>query len=495
MNSIGNVYLVGAGCGKFDLITLRGMEYIKNCDCIVYDSLVDKRLLDYARSDTELINVGKRAGKHSFKQEEISDILVKKALAGKNVTRLKGGDPFVFGRGGEEITALKKHGIPYCLVPGISSSIAVPELAGIPVTHRKTSRSFHVITGHTKEDFLPENMNLYAQLEGTLVFLMGLGKLELIAQKLMEYGKSPLTPAAVICNGGQSSQKTVRSTLQNISEKAKENGIVSPAVIVIGDTADFDFSSTVSKPLDSISVTVTGTKALSQKLSEKLNSLGADVTPLEFLTVNAYENNAAFDKALADIESYNYIVLTSNNGGEIFFERLRKLKIDLRRLSEIIFAVIGSGTAKALENKGIFADIIPKEFTSECLAKLLAEKIKPDEKALILRAEKGSEILTRILDSRNISYDDIKTYDVNYTEKGYEKKISTDFITFASSSGVRAFFENGFEISPDTQIVCIGGITAECLKKYTSREFFTPKECSAEGMVNLITEKSWERNI
>ncbi len=216
---------------------------------------------------------------------------------------------------------------------------------------------------------------------------------------------------------------------------------------------------------------------------------------MEFLQVNPYSENAAFDKALKAVESYDYIVLTSINGADIFFKRLKKIKTDLRKLSSVKFAAIGSGTAKALEDKGIFADIVPREYTTEALGKLLAEKIKPKEKALILRAEKGSEILTKILDSKNISYDDIKIYDVNYREKGYEKVISSDFITFASSSGVKSFFENGFEISPASRIICIGGITAASLKKYTSRTFFCPKECSVEGMIKLIVQKSPERNV
>ena len=225
MNKLGKIYLVGAGCGDYDLITLRGMNLLKVCDTVVYDSLIDSRLLDFTSDTTEKICVGKRAGHHSEKQERINEILVENALNGKTVVRLKGGDPFVFGRGGEEILALKKHNISYSIVPGISSAIAVPELAGIPVTHRKTSRSFHVITGHTAEDLIPENIKKYASTDETLVILMGLNNLSKIAETLILNGKDKSTPAAVISHGASAKQKTIRSDLKNIADEVKKHKI------------------------------------------------------------------------------------------------------------------------------------------------------------------------------------------------------------------------------------------------------------------------------
>ena len=223
MNNVGKVYLVGAGCGDFDLITLRGKRLLEICQVIVYDSLIDDRLLEFVPSDCEKICVGKRAGRHSESQENINSLLVQKAGEGKNVVRLKGGDPFVFGRGGEEITALRQNSIPYSIVPGISSCIACAELGGIPVTHRNVSRSFHVITGHTAEDLLPENMKNYAQLDGTLVFLMGLGNVRNIAESLISNGKAPKIPAAVISNGAGANQSVLRTTLDNIADKTEKS--------------------------------------------------------------------------------------------------------------------------------------------------------------------------------------------------------------------------------------------------------------------------------
>ncbi|MEE0931077.1 MAG: uroporphyrinogen-III C-methyltransferase, partial [Acutalibacteraceae bacterium] len=349
MSTSGKVYLVGAGCGDCDLITLRGKNLLEQSEVVVYDSLIDIRLLNFAPQNSEKICVGKRAGHHSESQKTINEILVQKAKEGKTVVRLKGGDPFVFGRGGEEILALQEHNIAYAVVPGISSSIAVPELAGIPVTHRKVSRSFHIITGHTAENILPENMQAYAKLDGTLIFLMGLKHIEQIAHSLIENGKAENTPVAVISNGASANQKIVRSTLINIADDVKRSNLKAPAIIVVGKVADFDFMQTISLSLQHISVTVTGTQRFVTKLKLQLSELGADVRTLDYLNVIEYRDNMMFDNALFDISDYNWIVLTSVNGAEIFLQRLNKLRIDIRKLYGIKFAVIGSGTANVLE--------------------------------------------------------------------------------------------------------------------------------------------------
>lgn len=235
----GKVYIAGAGCGEYDLITLRALEAIKRCDVLIYDDLIDEKILDFAPKEAEIIYKGKRSGKHSAPQNEINAAIIKAAEGGRTVVRLKGGDPFVFGRGGEEALALIDAGIDFELIPGISSSVAIPELAGIPVTHRKLARSFHVITAHTAdtEDGLPKNFGCYAKLEGTLVFLMGLSKAGQIASRLMDAGKSPETPAAVISGGNSANPVTVRSSLRNLADDVEKAGVKSPAVIVVGDVA------------------------------------------------------------------------------------------------------------------------------------------------------------------------------------------------------------------------------------------------------------------
>ncbi len=485
----GWVILVGAGCGSYDLITLRGKKAVENADVLVYDSLVDKRILDFAKETAEKICVGKRAGKPSFKQDNINKLLVEKACSGKNVVRLKGGDPFVFGRGGEEISALINNNICYSVVPGITSAVAVAESAGIPVTHRKISRSFHVITGKTLEESLPENMKIFAKLEGTLVFLMGLNSLEKITQSLIENGMSKDMPCAVVSNGGTYLQKTVRGTLYDISQKVIESKIQSPATIIVGKTVAFDFSDTLNLQLKGKTVTVTGTKNLTQKLSQKLENLGAGVNVLDYLKVFKLPEIYMLDNALKNINNYKYVVLTSINGAEIFFDQVIKNRIDIRNLSEIKFAVIGKGTAEILENHGIFADVVPEKFTTACLAEKLVKNINQGEKILIARAKKGSQVLNKTLDKNNILYDDLKIYDVLGQESEVEKlKVKTDYLTFASRSGAEEFFKIGGKFSKKTKIICIGEETAKALKEHNINNFYVCDVQDSDGVVNKILE-------
>lgn len=487
MDKCGTVHIVGGGCGDCDLITLRGARLLSACDTVVYDSLTDKRLLDLAPQSCEKIYVGKRGGKPSFLQDDINEILISKAKEGKNVVRLKGGDPFVFGRGGEEILSLQSQNIQYDITPGISSAIAVPELSGIPVTHRELSRSFHVITAHTAENSLPENMDLYAKLDGTLVFLMGLSSLSRIAESLMQNGMSREMPAAVVSNGATPSAVTVRGTLSDISEKVKNSRVTSPAVIVVGKTAELNFLPENHLPLYGKTVAVTGTRRFTEKLECKLSTLGAYTKNACKMTVREYSENPHFENSLKNISAYSVVVLTSINGAEIFFSRLRKLKIDLRSFNNIRFAVIGSGTADVLEKHGIIADIVPGEYTSGSLADAIVNSVDENERVLILRAEKGSKALNDILSKNDVSFDDIKTYDVECTECECESRlIDSDFITFASSSGVESFFENGYSISKKTKVICIGEITADTFRKHQSDACRISKISDADGIVQAI---------
>lgn len=486
MNSkIGEVYLVGAGCGNFDLITLKGKSLLEKCDVVVYDSLIDEKLLDFVPEKAERISVGKRAGKHSETQENINSILLEKALAGKMVVRLKGGDPFVFGRGGEEIIELKKHNVPYSIVPGISSAVACPELAGIPVTHRRVSRSFHVVTGHTADDLLPENFQLYAHIDGTIVFLMGLRNIEKIVNGLLSNGKSPTTPCAVISNGGRPNQTVLRSSLNKIVSEVNNSNLKSPAVIVVGETAEYDFLPTIKQPLNGISVSVTGTKKLTDKLMTKLSDLGASVKKVCSLKVKEFENNLKFNEALNQIDSYQVVVLTSMNGANIFLNKLRDLKIDIRKLFNVRFAVVGSGTAEVLENAGIFPEIVPEKYTVECLGQGLAECLNDNENVLILRAKQASSQLTEILLKNHIKFNEIKTYDVEGNNKS-NCKVTTDFLTFASASGVEEFFSNGCSISEKTKVICIGEITAKALKQHGVSEYSVCETHNVQGIIDAI---------
>ena len=320
----GCVYLVGAGCGRADLITLRGLRLLQCCDVVVYDDLIDRHLLEAAPQAAERLYVGKRLGRHSTPQEEISRLLVKKALEGKVVIRLKGGDPFVFGRGGEEMEALLSAGIPCEEVPGITSAVAIPAAVGIPVTHRGVSRSFHVITGHTFDERGEPagGWGTLANLEGTLVFLMGLANLEGIADGLLSAGKRAETPAAVISSGMGPRPVAVRAPLAQLAEKTRAAELKAPAIILVGPTAALDFSATVEHPLSGVRVGVTGTAGLRQKLQELLTGLGAVVETAAGLTVEELPLPLRLEDLCAGRSPW--LVFTSANGVDIFFRKARR---------------------------------------------------------------------------------------------------------------------------------------------------------------------------
>ena len=325
MKETGCVYLVGAGCGSADLITVRGLRLLQSCGAVVYDALIDPALLEEAPL-AERYPAGKRSGSHSMPQEEISALLVRLAREGKTVVRLKGGDPFVFGRGGEEILALQEAGIPFEEVPGISSAVAIPAEAGIPVTHRELSRSFHVITGRTAAggELLPESLQALAALQGTLVFLMGLGGLERIAAGLIAAGKSPQTPAAVVSGGNSPSPANLRGTLETIAEQARAAAVQAPAVIVVGETAALHLESGISRSLRGVSVGLTGTPAFAAKLADTLRPLGARTFPL--LTARIRPLPLEFDLSRLGDGAGKWIVLTSANGVSCFFDLLNREK-------------------------------------------------------------------------------------------------------------------------------------------------------------------------
>ncbi len=476
----GTVTLVGAGCGSRDLMTLRGMQALKACDAVVYDSLIDKSLLDFCPG-AEKICVGKRAGQHSAVQEEINRILVELAKSGKNVVRLKGGDPFVFGRGGEEILELKRHGVRFDIVPGVTSCVAVPELAGIPVTHRRSARSFHVITGHTADSCTPERLEQYAGLDGTLVFLMGLNSLGEIAAGLVSGGMPGSTPAAVISDGASARQRTVRGVLSDIAEKVSAAGLSAPAVIVVGETAGYDLSPDTPLPLRGVRVAVISTPETAEKLSGQLGRLGADVYRAGGMKV------CEFPEPPADITEKlggcTHIALTSPNGARMFLKMLREFHVDHRSLSGKTFAAVGPGTAGALGDGGIYADLMPEEYNTASLGRLLSSELTPQDRLLILRSEEGSPELTQILDAAGARYDDVKLY---RTAEKSGSAVDCGFAVFTSAGAARSFFEAGGSLSAGTAPVAIGKITAAELKRHGVENIRVSAESTTEGIVNTI---------
>lgn len=488
--SQGCVYLVGAGCGAADLITLRGMERLRQCGAVVYDDLIDPALLDLAPAQAQRIYMGKRCGQHSAPQGDICAKLIELAQSGLQVVRLKGGDPFVFGRGGEEILALQAAGIPYEEVPGISSAIAIPAAAGIPVTHRLFSRSVHIITGHTADtpDGLPPHLDQLAQACGTLIFLMGLGRLPQIAQRLMEAGKAPDTPAAVISGGNAPHPATVRGTLADIAALAAH--VQSPAVIIVGQVAALDLSPTLRRPLEGVHVGVTGTLAVGDKLSRSLAELGARVTCVERSIL--VELPLTFDLHTLCAPGRRWIVFTSANGVELFFRHLERQRVDLRRLGDCRFAVIGAATGDALARHGVYADLCPEVYTSQGLADALLRAASPEEEILLFRSAKGSPVLTRRLREAGFQMQDIPIYDLQadpqVLERGAAALPTLDYLTFSSASGVELFFKQYGQLPPQTACVCIGEVTAQALARRTTQPFITAGDISVQGIVQAILE-------
>lgn len=485
----GCVYLIGAGCGEKDLITLRGLARLQQCDVIVYDDLIDSKLLDTAPPGTQTIYMGKRQGKHSAQQEEISQTLIELAHQGKRVARLKGGDPFVFGRGGEEALALQKAGVPFEEIPGISSCIAIPALAGIPVTHRGISRSFHVITAHTKDDdqTLLNKMKHLAALDGTLVFLMGLSRLDLLMQGLMQAGKEADTPAAVISGGNAPHPAVVRGTLQTIAQSAKEAEICAPAVIVVGETAAMNLLSTAeSKPLSRVHVGVTGTASFTQKLCYELREQGAHTTMIQQSRIEAL----SWEKDIPYITNggCHWLVFTSANGVRIFFQSLKEQQVDLRCLSKCKFAVIGHSTGQTLSEYGFYADFCPAVYTSEELAQGLCKAVAPDEDVCLLRAQNSAAILPELLVKHGISVMKTSLYKTAVDPQAIQLNTlnDIDYLTFGSAGGVEQFFEVYHHIPQKTVCVCIGEITAKAFSKYDKRTCLVAENATISSMVQAI---------
>lgn len=474
----GSVTLLGAGCGR-GLLTCMGLKALQEAEVIVYDDLLDPALLEERSPSCELVYVGKRFERHSKKQEAISAILVEKAKEGKRVVRLKGGDSFVFGRGGEEVLALQEAQVPYRLIPGISSGIAVPENLGIPVTHRGVAQSVTMITGHSASE-TQENFEALAGLQGTLVFFMGLNSAEGIANRLMQYGKDPKTPAAILSCGFRANEKRTDCTLETLAEAAKT--AETPALLLIGHVADLHMESTFDLPLKGVSVTVTGTRAFADKLEAELAAAGAFVEKCPTIRIKPDA-----DRIPVDFMPYSWIVFTSSNGITTFFDTLKDRKTDLRKLAHLKFACIGTGTGTTLEKYGFYADFVPSDYTAQCMGRELPEVLQAEDRVLILRAENGSRQLNAGLDAASVSYEDRKIYhsaEMAADEVINQASYPADYIVFGSSMGAKAYLKH-HTLAEKTKVVCIGEQTAEALQGYS---VLMPQVHTAEHIVEVIME-------
>ena len=496
----GMVYLVGAGPGDYRLITLKGKECLEKADVVICDYLADKRLLAFAPENVEYIYVGKKAGNHAMRQEDISQLIADKAKEGKCVVRLKGGDPFVFGRGGEEAEVLKNNGVKFEIVPGVTSAIAAPAYAGIPVTNRKVAVSFAVVTGHEdptkgKSDINWEKLSTAVD---TLVFLMGVGNLPHITSQLIKYGRSADTPAALVRWGTKAQQEVLITTVGKAAEDVIKHNLKPPAVFVVGNVVNL--RSTIqwfdNKPLFGKNILITRARSQASKLTTALEELGANCTEAPAIKIAPPDDNyVSLDNAITKIHDYDWIIFTSTNGVERFFARLNEKNLDARCLSNAKIAAIGTATADKLKNYGIIADKIPTMFKAEGILEVLQNDIQKGSKVLIPRAQKAREALPIGLRQMGAIVDVAETYctkmaDTNKDDiKDLLKNNQIDMVTFTSSSTVENLLKliNGEKtLLNNVKTAVIGPITAKTCKNNGLKVDIEADVYTIDGLVNKI---------
>ncbi|MCX7966277.1 MAG: uroporphyrinogen-III C-methyltransferase [Syntrophorhabdaceae bacterium] len=485
------VYLIGAGPGDLKLITVRGLELIQKADVIIYDNLVNRDLLNYAKKDAVIIYAGKQASRHELTQNEINELLFEKAKENNTVVRLKGGDPFIFGRGGEEAFFLAEHGIDFEICPGVTSAISVPAYAGIPLTHRHFASSVAFITGHEDAEKTASSINWEKISIGadTLVFLMGIKNIKQITEKLIEFGRNPDTEACVITNGTLPEQKVVTGKLSDIAEKAKQEGIRPPGIIVVGRVVELRkiLSWFEKKPLYGKKIAITRARPQSIKLGTALSDKGAMVIYIPVIEIKPIKPNIPLDEAIKDLDSYFGIIFTSTNSVSIFFDALFENKKDARFLCDKKIFAIGEATAKALLEKGVISDFVPEKWTSEGIVEVLKTLDLNNKKILLPRAEEASNIIAQYIHKNGGSCHVVPIYRTVLPEKTEHLKENPDVITFTSSSTVRNFISiYGKDILKTTINASIGPVTTYTLKDYGIEVHIEAKRHDISGLVEAI---------
>ena len=494
----GKVYIIGAGPGDPGLITLKAVECLRLADVVIYDNLVNEELLKYAPTHARIIYAGKKGGDHTLSQDRINELLAKEARGGNTVARLKGGDPFVFGRGGEEAEVLAAEGIPFEVVPGVTSAIAVPAYAGIPLTHRGLTSTVAFVTGH--EDPTKDKSDIDWQALsgiGTLVFLMGVKNVVQITEALIRHGKSPDTPAALIRRGTTARQQVLAGTLSNIAGLAQTNHFKPPAILVVGPVVNlrdtlrwFD-----TKPLFGKGVVITRPQRQADDLARLLAVQGAN--PIAFPTISITEpaDWSELDRALSELENYNWLIFTSANGVHFFFERLCQKGRDIRDLKGIKIGCIGPATARQIEDRGIRVDLVPDEFIAEGLLRSFASMNLSGKKILIPRAFRARDILPEGLKNQGASVDVVTAYQTIQSGRKKEELSAyidageVNVITFTSSSTVTNFVEimgESFILPLNVKIACIGPVTTATAVKAGFRVDIRQEEYTMEGLVQSL---------
>ena len=500
----GRVTLIGAGPGDPELITVRGLRVLSEADVVVYDRLAAPELLSHVRPDAELIDVGKRASRHTMPQAEINRLLVELAKSGKRVARLKGGDPFLFGRGGEEVEALAAAGVPFEVVPGVTAASGASACCGIPLTVRGLSSSVTLVTGH--EDPTKGRSDVdwaaLARAGGTIVVYMGMGRLEEIASALMAGGMPEDTPVAVVRRATTPEQKMVEAPLGRIAEAVREQGLGPPALVIIGEVARPERRASwfEALPLFGRRIVVTRSRAQASVLSRGLRELGADVLELPTIEIVPPEDTGPLDAALRALETYDYVMFTSANAVESVRVRLLEIGLDARSFSEARIAAIGEATAKALEEIGLRADVVADKFTAEGLLEALSTEDVSGKRFLLPRAKEAREVLPEGLRARGATVDVVEAYrTVRPAVEGTARRAfdalvkgEVDLLTFTSSSTVRNLAEL---VGPDklkavlqVPAVAIGPVTARTARELGFSVVAEPETHTIEALVQAIRE-------
>jgi len=493
----GKVYLIGAGPGDVGLLTVKGFNCLKKADVVIYDFHLNTHLLNYIKKDTELIYAGKRGGYHEMSQQQINKLIIEKAKEGKIVCRLKGGDPFVFGRGGEEAEALAEEGIEFEIIPGVSSAISVPAYAGIPLTHRNYSSSFVVVPGsEATSKKCKINWKALSNMKGTIVFLMAVKKIQDVSKRLIQEGKDPTTPVAVIRWGSRAEQKTVVSTLKDIIDIIKDINIKPPAVVVIGDVVRLreKLKWYEKKPLFGQRILVTRDTL---EGFDKLEELGAEVFLFPTIKIAPPDNWDELDYCISHINSYDWIVFSSANGVRFFFKRFFYLGRDIRELVGIKLCAIGPKTSAELRKFGLKVDLVPKVFRAEGLLEAFGSKEKlKGIKILMPTTENARKIFPNMVKSCGGIIDlplTYKTLKPEVSGKRIKHILKEGKITIATFTSGKAFI-NFYDILSDkvvnllknVTISALGPVTAKIIEKKGFKVDIIPKEATIEAMVDAI---------
>lgn len=505
---MGKVYLIGAGPGDPGLLTLKGKEILETAQVVVYDYLANKEFLSFCRRDAEIIYVGKKGGDHTLPQEKINDLLVEKVKQGLNVARLKGGDPYVFGRGGEEAEDLLQAGADLEVVPGVTSAVAAPAYAGIPLTHREYSSSVSFITGHEdpSKEGSAHNWQALAASTNTLVFFMGVKNLSSISRNLTGAGMDPETPAALVRWGTTCRQQTVEGTIADIPRVAEEKGIRPPALLVVGEVVRLRSKLNWFErlPLLGRKVVVTRARQQASDLVRRLEALGACCLEFPTISIEPLSDYSGVDEAITNLDMYDWLIFTSVNGVLHFWERLRQSGLDSRALGFCRVAAIGPATADALRERGIFPDFVPDKYVAESVVEGLLKLGIKNTSVLIPRAKEAREVLPRELEKAGARVSILPVYETKLAGTGGEDPRdlldngNIDYVTFTSSSTVRNFFslvpaEDVREyVQNGLCMACIGPITADTLREFGFEPEITAAEYTIPGLVDALLMRAGE---